>query len=160
MLNRTLRGLAPLALSLLVPSGLAGQSQDARLRALAAVAEEHRQQRIYERAQQSGSRFNLRYPQGVVLETLTPNAVMQALAPYVDFTEPGPTAAQPAAGPAVIHKGMLDVEVDALLGRPVEVRRGKEGSLDVSRSTYEQGQNVVEALFVEGVLVRYTITSK
>jgi len=143
------------------------EREDARLRAAATLAEEERRQRIYQRALQSGSRFNLRYPQGVVLETLTPDAVMQALAQHVDFAAPSPPAAQPPApaapagvAPAGIHKGMLENDVDALLGRPVEVRRGKEGTLDVSRSTYEQGENAVEALFVEGVLVRYTIRSK
>ena len=138
------------------------EREDARLQAAAAVAQEERRQRIYQRALQSGSRFNLRFPEGVVLEKLTPDAVMQALAPYVDFTAPGPPATPPVAntGPAGIHKGMLENEVDALLGRPVEVQRGKEGSLDVSRSTYEQGENAVEAVFVEGVLVRYTIRSK
>ncbi len=136
--------------------------QDARLRAVATLTEEQRQQRIYQRAQQSGSRFNLRYPERVVLEKLTPDSVMQALAQYVDFAAPGPTTARAGAetGPAGIHKGMLETDVDILLGRPVEVRRGKEGLLDVSRCTYEQGENAVEALFVEGVLVRYTITSE
>jgi hypothetical protein len=138
------------------------EREDARLRAVANVAQEERRQRIYQRAQQSGSRFNLRFPQGVVLETLTPDAIMQALAQHVDFAAPGPPAAQPPPppAPAGIHKGMLESEVDAALGRPVEVKRGKEGSLDVSRSTYEQGENVVEATFVEGVLVRYNIRSK
>ncbi len=136
--------------------------QDARLQAVATLAQEQRQQRIYQHALQSGSRFNLRYPEGALLEKLTPDSVMQALAQHVDFTAPGPTTARAGAetGPAGIHKGMLETDVDILLGRPVEVRRGKEGSLDVSRCTYEQGENAVEALYVEGVLVRYTITSK
>jgi hypothetical protein len=142
------------------------EREDARLQAAANLAQEERRQRIFERAQQSGSRFNLKYPDGLVLEKLTPEAVMQALAQYVDFAAPGAPAAPPATppmpsvGPAGVHKGMLQDEVDALLGRPAEVQRGKEGSLDVSRSTYEQGQNIVEAVFVEGVLVRYTIRSK
>jgi hypothetical protein len=55
---------------------------------------------------------------------------------------------------------MLQDDVDALLGRPVEVHRSKEGSLEVSNSSYEQGANTIDALFVEGVLVRYTIRSK
>jgi hypothetical protein len=141
------------------------EREDARLRDAANVAQEQRRQRIYERAQQSGSRFNIRFPDGVALEKLTPDVVVQALAQYVDFEAPGQPTPPPAppvtsAVPTGMHKGMLQDEVDALLGRPAEVQRGKEGSLDVSRSTYEQGQNVVEVLFVEGVLVRYTIRSK
>jgi hypothetical protein len=138
------------------------EREDARLQAAANVAQEQRRQRIYERAQQAGSRFNLKFPDRVVLESLTPDAVMQALAQYLDFAAPGAPAAPPVASaiPAGIHKGMLPDEVDALLGRPVEVQRTKEGSLDVSHSTYEQGPNIVEAVFVEGVLVRYTLRSK
>ena len=141
------------------------EREDARLQAASNVAQEERRQRIYQLALQSGSRFNLKFPQGVRLETLTPDAVKQALARYVDFAAPAPAAAAPAvpaapAAPAGIHKGMLVNEADALLGRPVEVHQEKQGSLDVSHSTYVQGGNSVDAMFVEGVLVRYTIRSK
>ena len=141
------------------------EHENTRLQAAANVAQEQRRQRIHERAQQAGSRFNIKYPDGLVLEALTPDTVMQVLAQYVDFTPSTPTAppsAPPAAssGPVGIHKGMLLDEVDALLGRPVEVQRTKEGALVVSRSTYDQGQNIVEVVFVEGALVRYTIRSK
>lgn len=141
------------------------EREDARLQAAAGVAQEERQQRIFELAQHAGSRFNIRYPKGVQLELLTPDAVMAALAKYVDFNPPNtPAAAQPAStpapGPGGLHKGMLQDDVDAMLGRPVEVHRGKEGSLDVSTSSYEQEGNTIDATFVEGVLVRYTIRSK
>ncbi|HEV2351882.1 MAG TPA: hypothetical protein VG028_18790 [Terriglobia bacterium] len=142
------------------------EHEDARLQAAFSLAQEERRQRIYQLAQQSGSRFNIRYPKGVQLETLTPDAVMAVLAKYVDFNPPSTaaTAAPPAPastpGQGGLHKGMLQDDVDALLGRPVEVHRGKEGSLETSSSSYEQGDNTIDALFVEGVLVRYTIRSK
>ncbi|HLY63590.1 MAG TPA: hypothetical protein VKV95_22860 [Terriglobia bacterium] len=140
------------------------EREDARLQAAAGVAQEERAQRIYELAQHSGSRFNIRYPKGVQLELLTPDAVMGALAKYVDFSLPAASNSQPTPtpppGPAGLHKGMLQDDVDAMLGHPVEVHRGKEGSLDVSNSIYEQGDNTIDALFVEGVLVRYSIRSK
>lgn len=138
------------------------QHEDARLQAVFSLAQEERRQRIYLLAQQSGSRFNIRYPKGVQLETLTPDAVMAALAKYVDFSPPSPAIAQaaPTPGPGGLHKGMLQDDVDALLGRPVEVHRGKEGSLETSNSSYEQGDSTIDAVFVEGVLVRYAIRSK
>jgi hypothetical protein len=142
------------------------EREDSRLRAAANVAQEQRRQRIYERAQQSGSRFNIRFPEGLVLETLTPDAVMQALAQYIDFGGQGQPAAPPVAPPVAssspegIHKGMLQDEVDGLLGRPVQTQRDREGTLDIYRCIYEQGQNAVEVVFVEGVLVRYTIRSR
>ncbi len=84
------------------------------------------------------------------------------LRPKTIIATPGPTTARAGAetGPAGIHKGMLDTGVDTLLGRPFEVRRGMKGSLNVSRCTYEQGENAAEAQSVEGVLARYAITSK
>lgn len=141
------------------------EREDARLQAAFSVAQEERRQRVYQLAQQAGSRFNIRYPKGVQLETLTPDAVMAALAKYVDFSPPSITAAgppppPPPPGPGGLHKGMLQDDVDAMLGRPVEVHRGKEGSLETSTSSYEQGDNTIDAMFVEGVLVRYTIRSK
>jgi len=140
------------------------EHEDARLRAEANTAQEQRRERILQLAQQAGSRFNIRFPEGLVLEKLTPDAVVAALAPYLDFSgqaQPAaPSPAPAAASPSGIRKGMLQDEVDSLLGRPVEIQRGKEGALDVSRSTYDQGPNAVEAVFVEGVLVRYTIRSK
>jgi hypothetical protein len=140
------------------------EREDARLRAAAEIAQEERRQRIYQLAQQSGSRFNLRYPKGVVLETLTPDAVMGALASYVDFgplnAADGQLPPPPPPGPGGLRKGMLQDDVDALLGRPVEVHRAKEGSLETSSSIYEQGDSTIDAMFVEGVLVRYTIRSK
>jgi hypothetical protein len=145
------------------------EREDARLRSVASLDQEQRQQLIAQRALQAGSRFNLHYPQGVGLESLTPDVVMQALAQYLDFAAPAPgpatpqppvAAAIPAAAPGEMRKGMLENEVDALMGRPIEVHRSKEGSLEVSHSTYQKGENSVDALFVEGVLVRYIISSK
>jgi len=140
------------------------EREDARLKAAADLAQEERRQRVYAKALQSGSRFNIRFPKGVVQETLDPEAVMTMLKQYVDFgqldadqSQPAPT---PAPGPGGLRKGMLQDDVDGLLGRPVEVRRGQEGSLEVSNSTYDQGESTIDAMFVEGVLVRYAIRSK
>jgi hypothetical protein len=84
--------------------------------------------------------------------------MMQALDAYVDFA-----GAQPAASPAEpareLRKGLTVQEVDAMLGRPDAVSERREGSLTVSSSTYRQRDRVVMAEFVEGVLIRYTITS-
>ena len=134
--------------------------EDARLKVIAALAEEQRQKRIHERALESGSRFNIRYPHGVVLETLTPDAVMRALDQQVSFSSPTAISPSSAGSITALHKGMSQEEVDVLLGRPVEVEDGMEGSLKVSRSVYNLNENKVETLFVEGVLVRFTIGSQ
>ena len=58
-----------------------------------------------------------------------------------------------------LHKGMTVDEVDDLLGRPDAISQRSEGSLKVSISTYRTRDRNVTAEFVEGVLIRYTITS-
>ena len=52
---------------------------------------------------------------------------------------------------------MSVVEVDALLGRPVSINQRAEGTLKVSASVYETSSERVEAVFVEGVLVRFVV---
>jgi hypothetical protein len=71
------------------------------------------------------------------MENLTPDAVMDMLSRHADFFGSGASAASMQAealtsGTASIHKGMLEADVEAVVGRCVEVQRGKEGSLDVS----------------------------
>jgi hypothetical protein len=131
----------------------------------------------------SGSRFNLRYAPRVPADALTPQGVMNALARYVEFpaaTFPGapasesPRAAEsrdarpsaltdaPAAAPsAQLRKGMTRQEVEAILGPARTASEKTEGSLKVVTCTYQQDrEHIVEAVFIDGVLVRYTISSQ
>jgi hypothetical protein len=134
------------------------ERQDAHNQVLAAQAQESRAANIRQRRLEGGSRFNLRFVNGVPRDALTPEAMMQALDAYVDFAglQPGTPAAEPARE---LRKGLTVQEVDAMLGRPDAVSERREGSLTVSSSTYRQRDRVVMAEFVEGVLIRYTITS-
>jgi len=140
------------------------EREDRRNRGIATAATERRREYIQERRLQGGSRFNLRYPTGVPAEALTVQAVKAALAEYVDFEpeEPaGPPAAEPApAGPLALRKGMLAEDVDQLLGASVHRVERREGTLSVQARTYDTASGRVVAEFVEGVLVRFTITSR
>jgi hypothetical protein len=143
------------------------EREDRRNRAIATAATERRREYIQERRVQGGSRFNLRYPSGVPAEALTVQAVKAALAEYVDFEpeEPaapaGPPPAEPApAGPLALRKGMLADDVDQLLGAPTHRAERREGTLSVQARTYDTASGRVVAEFVEGVLVRFTITSR
>ena len=117
---------------------------------------------IRQRRLEGGSRFNLRYKPVVPAEALTPEGVMQALAEYVDFSSFG---AEPPPGPQAasrlddLRKGLTIEEVDALLGRPEAISQRTEGTLRVSTSTYRTRDRGITAEFVEGVLIRFTITS-
>ncbi len=151
----------------------AREREDARNRSAVAEAEEHRKQNIRQMRLEGGSRFNIRYQDEVRSEALTPQSVMAALAQYVDFgqlranepatSEPGatsPSAPSLPRGPGSLHKGMLRQEVDALLGPASSSSERKEGSLKVAERVYSTPNGRVTAWFVEGVLIRYTISSE
>jgi len=140
------------------------QREDARNQAGAAQAEQTKEANIRQRRLEGGSRFNVRYKPVVPPDALTPDGLMQALAEYLDFSS---LAGEPATGPAPraaggpdgLRKGLTVDEVDALLGRPDAIARRTEGSLTVSTSTYRTRDRAITAEFVEGVLIRFTITS-
>jgi len=153
------------------------EREDARNRSAVAEAEEHRKQNVRQRRLEGGSRFNIRYQDQLPSSALTPDAVMSALAPYVDFGDLRQQAATPTQGdttrstvpwhfpntPQTLlgqpHKGMLLQEADALLGTPMKTSERKEGTLKVQTREYTTPNGRITAEFVEGVLIRYTITS-
>jgi hypothetical protein len=140
------------------------ERENARNEAQAAQAQQTKEANIRQRRLEGGSRFNLRYKPVVPPEALTPDRLMQVLAEYLDFSS---FAAQPAPGPDLhaagqpdgLRKGLTVEEVDALLGRPDAIAQRTEGILKVSTSTYHTRDRAVTAEFVEGVLIRFTITS-
>jgi len=58
-----------------------------------------------------------------------------------------------------LRKGLTVEEVDAILGRPETITQRTEGTLTASTSLYRSRDRRVTAEFVEGVLIRFTITS-
>ena len=146
------------------------EREDSRNRATVAEAQEHKKENIHQRRIEGGSRFNLRYRNGVPPSALTADAVVQALAEYVDFGVTSvvashsplnsPEAAAPAAPTSRLpRKGMLLEEADALLGVPKTTSQRAEGKLKVVTRTYATDSGRVTAEFVEGVLIRYTMRS-
>jgi hypothetical protein len=78
----------------------ARERENARAAADAQQANIARETLLRTKRAESGSRFNLRYRQGIPPEALTPEGVMRALASYVEF--PGaPAAATMASGAGV-----------------------------------------------------------
>jgi hypothetical protein len=131
--------------------------EEARLRTIAAEAEEFKKARVREQAKTAGSRFNIRYDNAIPPYALSPEAVMQALAAYVEFTPAANvTTTDPATLPR-LHKGMSDEEVEQLLGYPNSQSDRQEGKLTVNTWTYKKGNRTIEAEFVNDVLIRYTV---
>lgn len=132
------------------------EREDARNRSAVAEAEEHRKENIRQRRIEGGSRFNIRYRDQVPGSALTPDAVKSTLGQYVDFGAMEQEIPTRLGGP---HKGMLLSEADALLGTPAKTAERKEGTLKVQTRAYATPSGRITADFVEGVLIRYTITS-
>lgn len=141
----------------------AREREDARNRAEVADAEAQKAQLIRQRRVEGGSRFNIRYRDRLPDDALTTEGLKSALAAYVSFEEPvgrdlsGTLGAAPrVTGP---RKGMLLREADEALGKPTRTAERMEGKLKVVTRTYQAAEGQVKAEFVEGVLIRYTMTS-
>ena len=147
---------------------------DAANRAAVAQAQQMKDANVRQRRSEGGSRFNLRFKPVVPDEAVTPDGVMRALAEYVDFslvfaakterpglhgegTRPSPVGADPATG---LRKGLLAEDVDGLLGRPESIVTRSEGTLKVSSSVYLTKDRRIEVEFVEGVVIRFTVSSR
>jgi hypothetical protein len=148
------------------------EREDSRNRASVAEAEEHKKQNIRQRRLEGGSRFNIRYRDGVPTTALTPKSIKRALAEYVRFdtladssiaAKPGMPIADPQPAPKPnarrLYKGMLLEQADAALGPAQKSTERREGKLKVVTRTYPSEDGVMTAEFVEGVLFRYTLKS-
>jgi hypothetical protein len=149
--------------------------EDLRNQTASAAASEAKKARIAETRLHSGSRFNIRYQNGVP-PGLGPDGVMRALAEYVEFpfatdrrpSSPAareslaaaPESRSPVAGTGTIRKGMTVADVDQSLGRAERTTDRMEGALKVVTSIYSRDDQRITAEFVEGVLIRYSIASK
>lgn len=137
------------------------EREDQRLRVIAAHAEEQRRENVARLAVQGGSRFNVRFESKVPAEALTPAGLERMLGSWISLAALESDLAEATAeDAATLRKGMLEAEVDRLLGAPAARSARTEGTLAVSVKQYEHGSERIEALFVEGVLVRYTIASR
>jgi hypothetical protein len=147
------------------------EREDARNRAAVAEAQEHKKQNIRQRRLEGGSRFNIRYRDGVPSTSLTPQAIKRALAEYVRFDrvsdsslaeKPAMPLADPQPAPKPtrrLYKGMLLEQADAALGPAQKSTERMEGKLKVVTRTYPSEDGVMTAEFVEGVLFRYMLKS-
>jgi hypothetical protein len=93
--------------------------------------------------------------------------VLRARAESVELSPPH-AAVPPARGGAAppsparrsIQKGLSMADVQELFGKPDKTTERMEGTLRVVTATYTHDDQRVTAEFVEGVVVRYSITSR
>lgn len=137
--------------------------EDAANRATAAAATETQRALISEKRLSGGSRFNVRYANGVPEAALEPQGLRAALARWVTFegdaSSSGAGAAAAGGGPAGLRKGMSIDEVESMLGRPESLATAMLDGMKKTTCAYAGKDGTVDAVFIEGVLVRYSIRS-
>ena len=147
------------------------ERENARAQAEAKQASSIMEANLRAKRAESGSRFNVRYRNGIPLDALTPDGLMRALAAYVDFGPGAVASGAPATGggaqfapssasrpPATtLKKGLWLEDVEALLGPAATAAETKEGTLTVLKRTYRKDGQRIEASFVNGVLIDFAI---
>ena len=136
------------------------ERENARADAEAKQAQSVMEANLRAKRAESGSRFNVRYRNGIPGDALTPDGLMRALAPYVDFGLVSGMASPGGGGgsPTSLKKGLLLEEVETLLGAAITASETKEGRLTVLNRTYRKDGQKVSASFVNGVLIDFAIT--
>jgi hypothetical protein len=151
--------------------------RDAYERARAEDDAARRTEQVAIKRQQGGSRFNVRVDAKKMGDSLTPQVIESALAQYVAF--PGdmggaPVGPAPGRTPALIErappdqggdpahglrKGMTRQQVEALYGPAMESNDHTEGGLTITTCVFKAKDVSVQADFVNGVMIRFLLSS-
>ncbi len=144
------------------------------------IAKQQQETRVQEQRKGGGSRFNVHYHDHVPAALKTPAGLMRALSQWLEFPPDifGPDSpdapeadADPTPPPSTafdennsggflpIHKGMTEDDVIDVLGRPAERSESDAAGMKIVNATFKQPGITVEAQFVEGLLVKFTITN-
>jgi hypothetical protein len=145
----------------------------------AQVASQLKAEKVADSRMHGGSRFNLRWSGSIPPDQLTPEAVMKVLADYVDFgnlqaspaTVAPPQAAAVPAAPAPaeqagsptaqLKRGMSMDDVTKLLGQGRQLSESvSSDGLKTQIFEYLPGDRRVEVTYVDGLVVRFSITSR
>ena len=143
------------------------ERQDANNRDAAQIASQIKAQKISDDRLRGGSRFNLRWQGAIPADQKTPDTIKKLLADYVSFD--GPAEAATAAvvqrvaadATAQLKRGMKKDEVTNLFGPGQQVAQSvsNEG-LKTQTIEYVTGDRHVDVIYVEGVVVKYSISSQ
>ncbi|MFN7924055.1 MAG: hypothetical protein U0Q16_28390 [Bryobacteraceae bacterium] len=124
---------------------------------------------IAQKRREGGSRFNIWFPDRYLAETVpAPEQVMDLLSEWVDFNDrPVSRVAPPSAAPALrpdaamqLKRGLTRDQVDGMLGKPTRYQKHNEGALDVETVVWERAGELTEVDFVNGVVVKYRVSSR
>jgi hypothetical protein len=141
-------------------------------RARAEQDAERRTEQVGMKRQQGGSRFNVKLDARGMGDSLTPQVIEDALSQYVSFSgsAAGASGGAPpnASGSADrgsdqasgLKKGMTREQVEAMFGPAVEAHDRTENGMSMTSCTYKSADEKVQADFVNGVLVQYSVSSR
>ena len=147
------------------------ERQEADNRAAAQIASQIKAQKVADDRLRGGSRFNLRWSGSIPPDQKTPDGVKKLLADYVSFDGPQTAAAvapaaQNTAGDAAVpataqlKRGMKIEEVTNLFGPGKQMSESvSNDGLKTQTMQYVAGDRRVEVTYVEGLVVRYSISS-
>jgi hypothetical protein len=139
---------------------------------------ERRTEQVGMKRQQGGSRFNIKLDARGMGDSLTPQVIQNALAEYVSFSGDAvggaPVGGVPSGAPGLgvrvadngadpaqsLKKGMTREQVEALYGPAVEAHDRTENGMSMTSCTYKSKEERVQADFVNGVLVQYSVSSR
>lgn len=155
------------------------QREDAANQRAAQVASQIKSQQVMDKRMQGGSRFNLRWQGSIPADQLTPDAVMARLSEYIDFSgfqtagSPplAPSPSMPVSQPhrsqssvpptSQLQRGMSVNDVAALLGQGKLLSESVgDNGLRTQVYEYHSGDRRAEVTFVEGTVVKFSITSQ
>jgi hypothetical protein len=143
--------------------------QDARNQAMAEQASEMKKVRVDAKRIQGGSRFNIWYSNRVPAD-LTPQQLMQELAQYVEFPQqsfPGSLTTADVSDPEIhgspnpvthLKKGLTQEQVVDLLGPAIRTTQNHENGMEMTSSSFRYQDSTVDTSFVNGVLVKYSVS--
>jgi len=151
------------------------ERENARAEAEAKQAQSVIEANLRAKRAESGSRFNVRYRNGIPADALTPDGLMRTLSQYVDFGTAGGAVSSGGGSsgtqgnayssgggsrpaPTSIRKGLLLEEVESILGPAATASEAKEGTLTVLKRSYRKDGQKISASFVNGVLIDFAIT--
>ena len=146
------------------------ERQEDNNRDAAQIASQIKAQKVSDDRLRGGSRFNLRWQGTIPADQKTPDNIKRLLADYLTFDDVPPAAhMQPtqniAAGDGVpataqLKRGMKMAEVTSLFGRGEQISQSvsPEG-LKTQTIHYTTGDRQVEVIYVEGLVVKYSISS-
>jgi len=146
------------------------ERQEADNRAAAQIASQIKAQKVADDRLRGGSRFNLRWSGSIPPDQKNPDAVKKLLADYVVFDGPQqagpPPAPQNTAGDAAVpataqlKRGMKMEEVTNLFGPGKQLSESvSTDGLKTQAFQYVTGDRRVDVTYVEGLVVRYSISS-